>query len=348
MRVVLNTNQFKQIVKTVKAVNDEAVFCFGVNGLSVKQIDAGQICFLDLFLPKKEFEHFVEKEEQSIGLNFGELARVFKGLEKNKSVELWLSSDKKSFVVKPCARNSKEWVFPVIDVQESNSIPKIVYKAGFNIVARDLKQGLKDVLDISSDVVFNVKAHNIFLHGKAGSGAEINQILGVKDCFAEKPVISKFNANFLLNFLKTVENKAEVSVFVDSNTPIKFFTEFEGVKTTFFVAHQTSDDTAKDFLEKEPVIEQPVPQKGHVIQEKQELPAIVVQEGGEQVVESVKELKNSELATKKPVLVVGVEFFGKNKEYLEKESRDSGMSVKQLVLQAVNNDRMVVEQEGGD
>jgi proliferating cell nuclear antigen len=219
---------------------EEGQFEVKEDGIHLRAMDPSQISMVSFHMPKSAFVEYNISEERKIGIDISQLSNVLARGKRGEKAELGLEEGR--LVIKFFAEKKKKtFKIPLIEIGEGVSRePKIEYGSHVKINADALKETLKDAKLVSSHVKL-ILDKNTFLMEVKGDNGDVKEEFEsgsneVAEIVTEKGVKATFPLQYLEDMVKATSASSPVTLYLETDRPMKLQYEVEGAKVTYYLA----------------------------------------------------------------------------------------------------------------
>ena len=138
---------FRDVLKAVTVVNEEAEITIDPQGLKIIQMGPDHVCMVDLNLSRGFFDHYEVKDDRRFALNLKEVIKLLfnrkTGKLKDSNLEISIDTDRIKFKGSGQLRGVK--TYNLLDpLEEEVPPPKVIFRAKTRILANSFKKIIDD------------------------------------------------------------------------------------------------------------------------------------------------------------------------------------------------------------
>ncbi len=238
--VIEDAPTLKSAIDSIVSLVEEGVFEIRKEGLHLKAMDPSQISMVSFLMPKTAFSEYEVSEETKIGLDIANFSNILSRGKKGENVEISLDDGRLS-VKFFTGKHRRTFKVPLLNIGEGlQKEPKIEYANHVKIRAEALKDVLRDAKLISSHVrllmgdshfIVEVKGDNGDLKAEFEKGGE-----EMPEFSVSKGAKATFPLQYLEDIIKASSSASPVSLYLETDRPMKVEYEIEGAKVVYFLA----------------------------------------------------------------------------------------------------------------
>jgi hypothetical protein len=232
---------FVDILRTINTVNDEVRVLFTPEGLKHASMDPGRIMLINLEIPGRFFDDYRFIDEYALTFNLKDALKQLRTVNKKSSLTLIVEDGRLLFKIREGSRSVDKRIPLLENLDDETPIPQIIFRARARILTGSLKETLKDMQLIGSnmslritDQVLHIGSNDERLSADSEYERGADDLL---DIHAEEPSLSVFTTDYLLNIVNTLSRISEaVEISISNDLPIKVGAELRDVNLTFYLA----------------------------------------------------------------------------------------------------------------
>lgn len=247
MRVVVKeATMFKSAIDAISNLVDEGVFNITDSGITLRAMDPSQISMVSFSMPKSVFSSYEISDDTKIGVDIEQLSSVLSRSKKTERLVMETDDGKLSLIFE--GKNShRMFKIPLLDIQSgSEREPSVTFETSVVLTADGFKNIIKDAKLISSHIelaitkgLFRIRAHGDGSETVAEFDAGSDVVERIK---SEGEVKATFPIQYLENMIKGCSSSQKVSIFVETDKPLKMSYSVDGALITYYLAPRIEID----------------------------------------------------------------------------------------------------------
>jgi proliferating cell nuclear antigen len=238
--VIEDARLFKNCIDAIVSLVDEGSFVVSKTGLQLRTMDPSQIAMVDFSFPKQAFAKLEADEEQTLGLNLGDLSKILNRARAGEKLTLSLQEKESRLLLEFSGGAKRSFKLPLLDLSGTlPREPKIQFDASIKLKGRALKDILHDAGLLSSHVVLEAKDKQLVVEAHGDSGdlrTELVPSEDVKELKATNEARAMFPFEYLDNMTRACPDDAEAELSLKTNAPIRVAYAIGQAKLTYYLA----------------------------------------------------------------------------------------------------------------
>jgi proliferating cell nuclear antigen len=234
---VKNSKGFRNCIKAVSQLIDEATITINPEGLVVRTMDLSQIAMIDLRIPSSAFENYGTPAVIDVGVDFSELEKVMKRLKPNDAIKIGVDT---KVTIELIGDSTRKFSYGIIDSKTTPpKEPKIEFTAEAEILGGTLQEALKDADLISTHVATSFTAEQtlkIIANGDTGTADIDFKTETLKSIKVTEAAKATFASNMLGKMVASAELDTPIKISLKNNTPIKIEYKMGDAEIRYYLA----------------------------------------------------------------------------------------------------------------
>jgi len=241
MRIVVKeATMFKSAIDAISNLVDEGVFDITDSGMALRAMDPSQISMVSFSMPKSVFSSYDISDDTKIGVDIEQLSSILSRSKKTERLVIEVDEGKLSLIFE--GKNShRMFKIPLLDIQSgSEREPNVTFDTFVVLTADGFKDIIKDAKLVSSHMelaitkgLFRIRAH--------GDGSEtVAEFDAGNDALeqinSKTEVKATFPLQYLENMVKGCPSAQKVSLFIETDKPLKMSYSLGGALVTYYLA----------------------------------------------------------------------------------------------------------------
>ena len=225
LNATANTKLLKRAIKASNAFLNETRLRISQEGISIRAVDAGNVCLTSIFIPKEDFDEF-NAEEGVIGINVSRLNSILKSI-KDDLVEIECDKNLKLKAGKAC------YNMALVDPSSLKAEPKLPVlnlNAETVVDANDFKNAVSMASKVADNVVFS--ADDGFYMVAEGDVEDVR--IDFSEYSGEKARVM-LSLEYLKEIAKVVEKDDAVRIAIGTDLPVRINIESEFSTTILYL-----------------------------------------------------------------------------------------------------------------
>ena len=221
-RAAITGGEFKSLVKSLRAIVDEARVHISETGLEVRAIDPANVAMDDFELTSAAFESY-EATPGTLGLNLERLESIVKMANKGDLIQFSFDAQTRKLLI---AIDGVEFTTACLDpdtIRAEPELPDLELNAQATIEQGDLSRGVKAADMVSDHIAFEMsEADRCLAISAEGDTDDIRFTLEENDLTDTSftDAISLFSLDYLKDITKTIPKGQEVSLRFGTDFPV--------------------------------------------------------------------------------------------------------------------------------
>ena len=229
LSAIVNTRLLKKAIKASNAFLNETRVRISEEGIAIKAVDAGNVCFTDIFIPKEDFEAFKAKEGV-IGLNVSRFNDVLKAI-RDDFIEIECNKNLKFKAGK--TRYNLALVNPTL-LKPEPKLTILDLKAETTVDGNNFKNTVSIASKVTDNVVFSA---NDGFYMIAEGDTENVRIDFSEDCAGGNYARVMLSLEYLKEIAKVVDKNDAVKIAIGTDLPVRISIESEfSTAILYFIA----------------------------------------------------------------------------------------------------------------
>lgn len=231
---------FSRALETVWNIIDEGVFKISEEGVELMAMDPSQISMVVFRMDKNAFFEYELEKELNIGLDMAMLRKILKRAKNPEMITLGVEGNYLT-VTFHTEKSQRTFKFAMLDLTQSiTREPAIEYNNYVKLEGGAFKEAIKDIETISDYVEIRITPDNLELLSESDN-AKIHEKfeLGGDVLFELKHENSPralFSVEYLSDMLKPIKKGDMITLYVETNKPLKMTTSLEGAEIKYYLA----------------------------------------------------------------------------------------------------------------
>lgn len=233
-------------ISTIAELIDEGQFKISKNGISLVAADRAMVAVVDFSLSSTAFQNYEADEEQTIGLNIGNLLSVLKRATGNDKITLGLQGKKLEILIEGSSK--RKFTVPLLDLsqEEVPPIDQLEFTVSVELKPDVLQSGVDDAEIISDSVVFEVSPSMFSMRSEGDvSKAELELEKGnqaLVNIQTDSNAKSRYPLDYLKKMMKAAKIADSVLLRLGQDYPMKLeFKSGDKAKLTMILAPRVSE-----------------------------------------------------------------------------------------------------------
>ncbi len=234
-------------ISTIAELIDEGQFKISKNGINLVAADRAMVAVVDFNLSSAAFQNYEVDEEQTIGLNIGNLLSVLKRAAGSDKISLALHGKKLEILIEGSSK--RKFTVPLLDLsqEEVPPIDQLEFTALAEIKPDVLQSGVDDAEIISDSVVFELSPSMFSMRSEGDvSKAELELEKGNQALIniqTDSSAKSRYPLDYLKKMMKAAKIADSVLLRFGQDYPMKLeFKSGDKVKLTMILAPRVSEN----------------------------------------------------------------------------------------------------------
>ena len=221
-----------KVFSAIGQIRHEATLCWKPEGLSISEIDLTGISMSSVDMKPSLLQEYVANAEIKTGVNLENLNVMLKTLDKHSDFTINVSNN-----ILEIKTEHKMFNVPIIDVKSTtNKMPEIEYTNVIRMNAKELKDALKDLKQISTIAHYYISNNTLKIQAEGDAGSVENEYTNVVVKNTEPITNTCFNIEETQKLIKEAGNKDIIELYLKQNEPLKVVIELAGQKVRSFLA----------------------------------------------------------------------------------------------------------------
>ena len=214
------TKEFKTSISAIQAILEEATFYVTKEGLNFRGLDASNVTYIAMILPKDRFIKYECDTDTNFTVRTHEFLEVVKRA-KNDEV-LTLEMDDSTRALQIHVEGKKHYTLPLLAIEKDAPSPNFRLQTKTNLKFADFIDYVKDIAVVADNFVVTTDGNKLTIFGKGDSGKVELETNGVVEQKEEGELRGEYMLEFLSNMMKTIGSGFEdVVVEHGHNLPLK-------------------------------------------------------------------------------------------------------------------------------
>jgi len=234
-------------ISTIAELIDEGQFKISKNGINLVAADRAMVAVVDFNLSSAAFQNYEVDEEQTIGLNIGNLLSVLKRAAGSDKISLALHGKKLEILIEGSSK--RKFTVPLLDLsqEEVPPIDQLEFTALVEIKPDVLQSGVDDAEIISDSVVFELSPSMFSMRSEGDvSKAELELEKGNQALIniqTDSSAKSRYPLDYLKKMMKAAKIADSVLLRFGQDYPMKLeFKSGDKAKLTMILAPRVAEN----------------------------------------------------------------------------------------------------------
>lgn len=234
-------------ISTIAELIDEGQFKVSKNGISLVAADRAMVAVVDFNLSSSAFQNYEVEEEQTIGLNIGNLLSVLKRATGNDKITL--SSHGKKLEILLEGNGRRRFTVPLLDLsqEEVPPIEQLEFGVSAEVKPDVLQSGVDDAEIVSDSILFETSPDKFLMRAEGDvSKTELELERGnsaLIDLKTNGEVKSRYPLDYLKKMMKAAKIADSVVVRFGQDYPMKLsFKCGDKCSLQFVIAPRVSEE----------------------------------------------------------------------------------------------------------
>lgn len=212
-------------ISTIAELIDEGQFKISKNGIALVAADRAMVAVVDFNLSSNAFQNYEVDEDQTIGLNIGNLLSVLKRAGGNDKITLSLQGKKLEILIEGSSK--RKFTVPLLDLSQEEVPPvdQLEFTASAEVKPDVLQSGVDDAEIISDSVVFEINSNGLLMKSEGDvSRAELELEKGNQALIniqSDNNVKSRYPLDYLKKMMKAAKIADSVVLRFGQDYPMK-------------------------------------------------------------------------------------------------------------------------------
>jgi len=212
-------------ISTIAELIDEGQFKISKDGISLVAADRAMVAVVDFNLSSSAFQNYEIDEEQTIGLNIGNLLSVLKRTTGNDKITFNLHGKKLEILIEGSSK--RRFTVPLLDLsqEEVPPIDQLEFTVSAELKPEVLQSGVDDAEIISDSVVFELSSTGFLMKSEGDvSRAELELEKGNQALIniqADSNAKSRYPLDYLKKMMKAAKIADSVAIRFGQDYPMK-------------------------------------------------------------------------------------------------------------------------------
>lgn len=241
-KITLDDARFwKNCIDSVSSLITEGVFEISPEGIKLRAMDPSQIAMVVFNVGKEAFVEYAADGVSNIGLNLEDLSKILARTRGKEKLVMELDENNK-FVIEFISDTKRKFRIPILDIDSNapleSKVEKIEFDVSMGFSAANLKEILKDVSLISTNLAFNA-ADNVVVveaHGDSGDIKEELKKENLNTFTIKQPAKSVFSLKYLIDITNPCPSESIVNISMKTNAPMKLEYAINEAKLVYYLA----------------------------------------------------------------------------------------------------------------
>ncbi len=242
--LIENAEQFRKIIDSISVLIDEAEFCIGEEGLSLRATDPSQISMIDFFMPKNAFLEY-NIESTKIGMDLSYLSKIMARTKAGEKLKIEIKEGKNTITFCFEGESKRRFQVPLLNISGSElPNPKIEFDGKIKMDGNSIQNSLKDAGLISDHVIFSNGKEGFRIYASSTKGEfayEGEKGKDIRENEIKEEAKSMFPLNYLQDMLKSVGGE-DVEISLKTNAPMKIEYNLGKARIIYFLAPRIESD----------------------------------------------------------------------------------------------------------
>jgi proliferating cell nuclear antigen PCNA len=222
----IKSSAIRTLSEALKEILLETTIHFDPSGIRILTMDKSKTVFVHLKLEASKFDYYYCPNQRSIGINLTSLHKLFKTINNNDNITLFITKDDEERLGVRIDNKEKKIVstsrIKLIDLDnEFYDIPSTKFQNIFTLQCVDFQKHCRDISGIADEVDIYANK-NVFTMVAMGDNTdqEIKICDSESDDDVEPVFIGRYMCKFLLLFCKSSGMCPTVEIFFKENFPM--------------------------------------------------------------------------------------------------------------------------------
>ncbi len=240
---VSDAKGFRNVLRAISTIVDEATFVIGMDGIKLRAMDPSRVAMVDFEMKKTSFDEYEVEEETRICVSLKELLKLLRRAGKDDLIELSLDRESGHFLVTLRGRYTRTFNLPVLEASEEEvPEPKLTFNAKATLTTDDFHEILREASLVSDNIRIELNGESLVMTAKgdvAGAKIEIDKGSDVLISMEVKePSKATFSLDYLEEIVSAAVNTSDImTIEFSTDMPIRldFRQRYDG-KLTYLLA----------------------------------------------------------------------------------------------------------------
>lgn len=217
---------FKNLLKAVATVTDEATFHIKPEDISMRAMDPSRVAMVDFELSKNAFIEYEVTEKMDLCFNVGTLLKLLKRAGKDDALEISLQDPKlKIALIKE--NNVQEFTMPTLEpMKDDVPTPKITFNVQAKLLSEEFNNRLKDATLASDMIKFIADSEKLVLDAQGDILTAHTELKKGSEALLNLEAKEPSKATYSLSYLSEIVKDASpvgptVTVEFSNDMPLK-------------------------------------------------------------------------------------------------------------------------------
>jgi proliferating cell nuclear antigen len=237
MKLVLEEPKvFKDGISILSDIITESTLQATEEGLVVEAMDPANVSKVSFKIPQEAFKVFDAEENESISINFNNLKKILRRLNKKDTLTLETQENKLKLVYK--GTSTKTYYVPLIDLHnDAKSLKKLSAEAKIDLPSKTLKEAISDVDVVAESVKFIAEPGKFTVSAEGDMSRADVEVTESEDITIKTGAeqSSRYSIEYLKNMIQASKLCDTVHLEFSDNYPAILEYNQEGVVSMSFV-----------------------------------------------------------------------------------------------------------------
>ena len=212
---------FKDGISILSDIITESTIEATEDGLEVEAMDPANVSKVTFTIPKDAFSTYDVDDEAEIAINFNNLQKILRRLNKNDTLVLERQENKLKLIYK--GSNTKTYYVPLIDLEDrSQSLKDLDAEVNVSMPGKLLSEAIDDVDVVSESVKFTAEPGKLTISAEGDMSRADVELTESEDVTikTDGTQTSRYSIEYLKNMIQARKICDEVTVRFSQNYPI--------------------------------------------------------------------------------------------------------------------------------
>jgi proliferating cell nuclear antigen len=212
---------FKDGISILSDIITESTIEATEDGLEVEAMDPANVSKVTFTIPKDAFSTYDVDDDAEIAINFNNLQKILRRLNKNDTLVLERQENKLKLIYK--GSNTKTYYVPLIDLEDrSQSLKDLDAEVNVSMPGKLLSEAIDDVDVVSESVKFTAEPGKLTISAEGDMSRADVELTESEDVTikTDGTQTSRYSIEYLKNMIQARKICDEVTVRFSQNYPI--------------------------------------------------------------------------------------------------------------------------------
>ncbi len=232
---------WRYLMTAIGKIIEEGVLKFTEEAAVLKAMDPSHIVLIDLYMPRSIFEEYDVSGEEKLGVNFGDIVKIFKRATKNDRLALEFSKNKLAILF--LGSSERKFVLPLLSLSEEEiPEPKIEFNVMARMTSATFRDVLRDIEPVSEAIKFIGEEGGVLrVIGYGSKGEAEVQLSSEAGTLIDISVKERSEAAYSFEYFKDISSASQAAetavIRFSTNIPCRLDFELAGeARLSFYIA----------------------------------------------------------------------------------------------------------------